>query len=808
MVAPDSPQDPEPASLGSVRARVTRVSAIVSGVAGAAVLAGWGLDVRALTGAIGAHPPVSPDTAIGVLLLAVALGASRGHAAANKATAIWAAAAVGQALLVLAHYRGYIPSTPGDWIVPAAALTPGLHLGRMAPATFGDVLALGLAALCGGIGAGRLWCPAVWLAALPLALSTVGLTSYLYQVHQVLGVTPFAPQTPLAVLAFAVLSVGSVMRWAPDGAIRVFTRRDPIGILARRMVPAAVLVPVAMGWLRLEGQRRGAYGTETGLVLMVMGTALLLIVFTWITARRLEAIEEQRRLVTAQERQARERLSHAVHAGHVALWDWNLVEGAVWLSPEWKRQIGYDDDEIGNRFSEWECRLHPDDRQRALDTVNAYLAGADAEGECEFRFRHKDGSYRHILMRATEVRDEQGRRVRLVGSHVDITDYVALQAQVQQGQRLESLGQLAGGVAHDFNNLLTVINGSADLLLEQLPKGNHARGDAQAIRDAGRRAGDLTRQLLAFSRQQPVALVVLNLGEAVRGMEGLLRRLVRENVALELRVSPTSGNVRADPGQVEQIVVNLAVNAQDAMPRGGALRIEVSDVELDHHRAPALMACAPGPYVRLSVSDTGEGMSEATRARIFEPFFTTKSAGKGTGLGLATVYGIVRRHDGAIDVESQPARGTTFQILLPRVSEPVARPTAPEVLPAGAPATVLVVEDEPGLRKILVRMLEAAGHAVLVAETGDEAVARLREHPGPIDLMLTDVVMPGMTSLDLLAHATELRAAMAVVFMSGYATSATGESLVPEGARFLAKPFTQAALTQEMREALAGRLGC
>jgi PAS domain S-box-containing protein len=387
----------------------------------------------------------------------------------------------------------------------------------------------------------------------------------------------------------------------------------------------------------------------------------------------------------------------------------------------------------------------------------------------------------------------------------DLTAVRALEAQLRHAQKMEAVGRLAGGVAHDFNNLLTVITGRSQLLLLKLAPESPLRRDVELVEETAHRASALTRQLLAFSRKQMVQPRIVDLNEVVRGMETMLSRLIGEDIALTTHLDATAGCVRADPAQLEQMIVNLAVNARDAMPLGGRLTLETSYIQLDEGFARQHVGLRPGPHVRLTVRDTGVGMDGLIKAHLFEPFFTTKGPGKGTGLGLATVYGIVTQSGGAIRVESEPGQGATFTIELPRVDAPPDLPADPglvEAAPHGS-ETVLLVEDELEVRGLARDILRQQGYTILESADGDEALRIGREHAGPIHLLVTDVVMPLMGGRELADRLRAGRRETKVLYVSGYTDDAILRQGVSEtGTAFLAKPFTASALAHKVRQVL------
>ena len=387
----------------------------------------------------------------------------------------------------------------------------------------------------------------------------------------------------------------------------------------------------------------------------------------------------------------------------------------------------------------------------------------------------------------------------------DVTERNRLERQLQQAQKMEAIGQLAGGIAHDFNNLLTAILGYSDLLLNALPRDDGRRQDVEEIQKAGQSAGSLTRQLLAFSRKQILQLVVLDLNALVSHMDHMVRRLIGEDITVTTLLDPELGRVRADAGQIEQIILNLSVNARDAMPEGGILTIETANVELDEHYAQTHPGANPGQHVMLAVSDTGHGMDEQTQSHLFEPFFTTKESGKGTGLGLATVYGIVKQSNGSIWVYTEAGHGTTFKIYFPRV-EGIAELPAIARSSVSAPTgteTVLLVEDHDGLRALARRILERCGYIVLEAPNGDAALQICERHQGAIDLLLTDVVMPGMNGRALADRLSALRPGLKRLYTSGYTDNAiVHHGVLTAGTAFLQKPYTPEVLARKVRDVL------
>jgi PAS domain S-box-containing protein len=466
--------------------------------------------------------------------------------------------------------------------------------------------------------------------------------------------------------------------------------------------------------------------------------------------------------------------------------------------------LGDPDDAVGKSdrdfFGPEHARQAYADEQRVMATGQALVGVEEKE-------TWPDGRITWVSTSKVPIRDASGQIVGLVGVSRDITERRHLEDQARLGQKMEAIGRLAGGVAHDFNNLLGVIIGYGEMVLNRLPEEDPLRTRQEEVLKAAHRAAALTGQLLAFGRRQVLQPKVLDLNGVVGDMDKMLRRLIGEDLELATILDPDLGSVWADPGQIAQIVMNLAVNARDAMPGEGRLTVETKNVELDEAYAAIHSPTRPGRYVMLAVSDTGSGMDAETQSHIFEPFFTTKAAGKGTGLGLSTVYGIVKQSDGYIWVYSEVGVGTTFKIYLPRLDDtaPIVREESPSPLVQGS-ETILVVEDEGSLRGVLRETLEDNGYTVLVASDGAAALQVADEHAGPIHLMLTDVIMPGMTGRQAAQELGATRPRMKVLYISGY----TQEGIARHGefglgTAFLSKPFTSAALLRKCRELLDAR---
>ena len=501
-------------------------------------------------------------------------------------------------------------------------------------------------------------------------------------------------------------------------------------------------------------------------------------------------------------RGSRDLLQKIIESSSDAIVAKDLEGRYVLINSSAARLLGRPADEIVGRD---DTALFPADqasRSRAAD------ARVGARGESETAEEHVvvDGRRRTLLLTRSPLRDYDGRIIGVLGVARDVTEQRQLEERLSRAHRMESVARLAGGIAHDFNNLLTVVLGSAEILLDDLPRAYARRNDLEEIKTAATQAAQLTRQVLAYSRQQVLAPRLLDLNGLVGGMERALRPLVGARIELVLDLAAARSAVRVDSAQLEQAVLNLVLNARDAMPGGGRLEVVTRTVVVDEAFAREHAPMRPGRYTTLAVRDTGVGMDDETQSHLFEPFFTTKPGRHGAGLGLATTYGIVKQSGGYIWTESAPGAGATFTIYLPW-HEPLVAAAVPASdslgTARGAGETVLVVDDEPAVRVVTKRILQRSGYAVLEAAGGVEALDTLREHPGPVHLLLTDVIMPEMNGREVAQRVRGQRPGIRIVYMSGYSPEAIAhDGLLDEGAAFVRKPFESGLLLQTVRRAL------
>nr|MBI3612907.1 response regulator [Nitrospirota bacterium] len=522
---------------------------------------------------------------------------------------------------------------------------------------------------------------------------------------------------------------------------------------------------------------------------------------------RVAAGHQARQQAEAQLAERREAFDLAVQGSRDGLWDAKVIPGErwydpqtpVWYSPRFKELLGFEEQEFAGVLRSLTLCLLPEERDRVMDGLRRHIEREMPFDE-ECRMRTKLGPVRWFNLRGQAVWNAKGEAVRIAGSLRDITERKAMEAQALQTQKMEAVGRLAGTLAADFNNLLTVIAGHSAMLMEDLDQADPRWASLNEIKEAGERAVALTKRLLAFGSNQVSQPHALDLNTLLTRLTPKLKGLLGEQVQLVMTLADDLGLVKADPAQMEQVILSLVANARDAMPQGGKLSLQTARVRVEETG----QAVPPGSYAVLSVFDTGFGMDAETQARCFEPFFTTKPFGEGQGLGLTTVYGVLTQHQGAITMSSEPGQGTVFTVYLPSLLTPVALPKRRR--PAAAPSvspTILLVEDEEAIRGVARRILEQQGYSVLVASNGAEALRVLEQSKEPVDLLLTDLVMPGMSGRELAQRLAAANSSIKVLYISGYpADGITHHGVVESGMAFLAKPFTPVLLIEKVRAVL------
>ena len=572
-----------------------------------------------------------------------------------------------------------------------------------------------------------------------------------------------------------------------------------VGLARQRVEPGQ---PVNSGYLLSPRDEQDfQFGALPKYRQMAAGGLIVLGAFIYLWMRRRAAEERARRLAVLSEglKESEERFRQMADSIHQIFWmldaDTNRI---LYVSPAFEQVWGRSPQILSQRSSLLEA-VHPEDRALVAEYLNKSTTEPSKE---TYRIIRPDGTVRWILDRAFPVFDPSGKLYRITGTLEDVTDRRALEEQLRQAQKMEAVGRLAGGIAHDFNNLLTVVGGYLHMVLDGTPPSDPRHDNLKQILAASNRANTLTSQLLAFGRKQMVQPKLVYVNNLLSDMEALLRRVMGEHIRLQTDLGSDLACVKADPNQLEQVLINLAANARDAMPEGGEFRIRTT---LAAAKADGGAGDSTG-HVCIQISDTGCGMDPETLEHVFEPFFTTKEVGKGTGLGLSSAYGIIQQNHGTITVSSSPGRGTTFEILLPAAAE------TEEIRPAASPfetlrgtETILVAEDEPAVRTLVCGTLEQLGYTVLQAADGHEAICILEAH-GPVDLLLTDVIMPVMGGRELARRATSFEPAIKVVYMSGYTDDTLAFHGEPQpGSAHIEKPFTPTTLAEKLRQVLSAR---
>jgi len=541
-----------------------------------------------------------------------------------------------------------------------------------------------------------------------------------------------------------------------------------------------------------EGLIRGAFEV----VAFQTGTNRMVALFHDVTERR-QAEEELTR--------SAEQLELALKGANEGIWDWNIKTGYVSYSDLWVEMIGYKPGELKPDVSTWEQLIHPDDKNKTMEALNKHFEDGQNEYKVEFRLKCKDGSWEWIqALGKVYQRETDGSPLRMAGIHLDITERKNLENQLRQAQKMEAVGHLAGGVAHDFNNILSAIVGYAHITLMKMNDDDPLRMNLEQILAASEKAANLTKSLLAFSRKQVMQMKDVNINNIVSGMTTILERIIGEDILLQVNTPVHDLIIHADANQLEQVLMNLATNARDAMPGGGTLTITTGEFEMDEQYVQMHQTGGAGKYAVLSVADTGTGMDEQTRENIFDPFFTTKEVGKGTGLGLAMIFGTIKQHNGFIHVYSKEGKGTTFKMYFPLTESRVNVTGNQEdgFIPSGT-ETLLLVEDDEAVRNAIKALLNEFGYSVIEAVDGKQAVKLFRENRDIIELVITDVIMPGQSGKDLYNELLKIMPGIKVIFISGYpANILADKGIVQNDVNLILKPVKPEMLFKKVREVL------
>ncbi len=700
-------------------------------------------------------------------------------------------------LLTIAEYVFGLDLLFDRWLIPGE-----LASGRMGLNTAGAFILATLSLALLLRDSERAASAGHWLA---LASVWIAAVSFLGYLHSLRGPGTVSSHTQMSIptaLAFLFLSAGTLFVRPDRGLMKLATSPYAGGIALRRTLPAVVAVPLLLAWAVMEGSRAGWYPPELDLPLLAAFTMAILSFLLVAVVLPLERNDAERARIADSLERSRAEYRDLFENVPAAVFQMTTGGRFRNVNRALVELLGFESrDQVVALRSMAEVGL------QALPTPVNTSAGPGSRN-VEIELKRRDDTLLTALANVRVVKGEGERPLYYEGTLTDISDRKRLEEQLRQTQKMEAIGRLAGGVAHDFNNMLTAIIGYAQILKEEFPEKGVAAENVDEILHAGRRAASLTRQLLAFSRQQVLEPEVLDPGEVLDSILPMLRRIIGEDITLQLRLGTDLDRVTADRGQLEQVVMNLVINARDAMPHGGTVIIEVDNVVLDGQYAASHVDVREGRYVLLAVTDTGVGMDEATRAHIFEPFFTTKGKGRGTGLGLATVHGIVKQVGGSVWVYSEPGRGSTFKVYLPRTEEGGSDVKTGEREPTRATGneTVLVVEDEAPVRALISRILKRAGYSVLEAGDPQEAVVLSREHAAKLDLVITDIVMQSGSGPELIGQLRQESAELPALYISGYANTAIVENgKLGSDLPFLQKPFSADALLKKVRQVLDSR---
>lgn len=771
---------------------------------GVSVLGGWMLSFGPVLSVVPGQITMKANTAVGFLCAGSALlSVTRTHRTKRSqmiATGL-AAMVIAVGFLSLVEYLFHSDLGIDQLFFADHLQSP--YPGRMAQITAVNFCLAGSSLLLLSLPEKHAAWSQLWslLSGLSALLAIIG---YLYGVPLLYGSVRYTSMAVHTGIGFLVLSVATVHCRPSQGVMAVFSSPYSGGWLSRRLLPIAVFAPAALGALYIHSKFLLA-DVRLALACLMVSQIVLFAVLIWALAFRLNRSEVDKAFANAALEESEKKYRAIFEGALVGIFQSSPQGHYLHANRAMATMLGYrSPEELSVSVTNVAHQLYVDPQRR--DELRLLMERQGTVQDFECQLYRKDGRKIWITTTARVVYKD-GVAV-YEGTIQDITERKQLEAQLLQAQKMEAVGRLAGGIAHDFNNAIGVIVGYSALLKEGLPANDNLQHYTEEIGKAGHRAALLTRQLLAFSRKQVIQPTIVDLNSVVTETEKMLRRLIGEHIEMTVVSCRELGRVRMDLGQIDQILMNLVVNARDAMPQGGKLVIETANSELDETNLIQYSYAKPGRYVVLSVADTGFGMDKETQAHIFEPFYTTKGPGQGTGLGLSTVYGIVKQSEGYIWVYSEPGKGTRFKIYLPRV-DAVAEPTSevPESAVLGGSETILLVEDDDAMRGLTRSCLESSGYSVLDAANGESAVRDIARHDTPIHLLVTDVIMPGMSGPGLARTLVAAQPQMRVLYMSGYTADLIAQQGILDGhVLLLEKPFTKEALLRKVRKALDGDL--
>jgi PAS domain S-box-containing protein len=787
---------------GDLRVPITiaRAAALVVGAIGAMALFGWALGTDIPESFLPGYPAMKPGTALSFALCGICLwlASLSDDTAANrpKAIGIVAGAVAAFGLLALIGYAVGIARLS----LIGQGNDAAVFLGQMSPVTATSLVIFATAMFLGRRRSALADAIFVALSAVGLFVSFLALVGHAYGNPWLYRPEPYITLTLGTAAALFVLFAGTAMTRPDIGWVALLFAEGAGGVIARRLLPAVLLLPPLVGWIRLQGERAGLYDGLTGLALFAVANVVMLTAIVWHASLYANRLDAERRRSLAFLQSSEQRYHQVVDLVQEAIWI--LLDDVItFANPAAAKLLGAGtpDALIGRSIL---SLFHPDDRARVAERIRVIVSEGRRVPLAYMRVVGLDGRTRIAVAQALPI--VQDGKLYVMGSARDVTEQREAEAQLLQAQKMESVGQLTGGIAHDFNNLLTVIIGNLDLAVDRVPSSMRPAIDG-ALQAAERGAG-LVQRLLAFSRRQTLVPEALDFNGLVAGMEDLLRRTLGEHIGIELKLSRGLWLASADRGQVENALLNLAINARDAMPDGGKLTIETGNVHLDEDYAARNAEVTAGDYVMMAVTDTGSGMPPEIVERAFEPFFTTKEVGKGTGLGLSMIYGFAKQSGGHLKIYSEVGHGTTVRLYLPRLSAQAESAAHSKTVAADHPRggeTILVVEDDKDVRAFVISQLQDLGYRVLEAADGPQA-QEILDSDASIDLLFTDVVMPGgMTGRQLAEKAKLRRPTLKTLFTSGYTeNSVVHQGRLDPGVHFLSKPYKRQDLARKLRAVL------